>query len=284
LLQAARSRRRSPMVMPTSVHIRRSYTECRFGQVHLATAYPSGGGFDERTPLICLHPTGSSMNFFSPLLPEMGRDRSVYAFDLPGYGASDAPSTELSIADLAGAIDDFMQSLRLRTADFIGVQLGALVAIELAMTNPQQSRKLVLSSVPHFTPQEIKSQEWNMLPPAAVADGSHLSKEWQRLQHARGSNVNPEQLTDELADTLRSRRRSSSALHALLEFPTQKRLAALRQPGLILRPADEFREHSLRAKSSYAQSLLEELSDSSTNIFGNNGQRALQVIRQFLDK
>ncbi len=284
MLQAARSRRRSPLVMPTTVHIRRSYTECRFGQLHVATAYPSGGGFDERIPLICLHPAGSSMNFFTALLPELGRDRSVYAFDLPGYGASDAPGTDLSVADLAGAIDDFVQAMRMRTADIIGVQLGALIAIELALAKPQQCRKLVLSSVPHFTPQEIKSQEWNALPAVAMADGSHLAREWQRLQHARGAQANPEQLTDELADLLRSRRRSSSALHALLEFPTQKRLAALRQPGLILKPNDEFREHSLRAKSSYAQSLLEELPDSSANIFGNNAQRVLQVIRQFLDK
>jgi len=284
LLQAARPRRRSPMVMPTTVHIRRSYTECRFGQLHLATAYPSGGGFDERIPLICLHPTGSSMNFFAPLLPELGRDRSVYSFDLPGYGASDAPSTDLSIADLAGAIDDFMQSLRLRTADVIGVQLGALLAVELALAKPQQCRKLVLSSVPHFTPQEMKSQEWHGSPAVAVADGSHLNKEWQRLVNARSAGVNAEQLTDELAESLRSRRRTSALLHALLEYPTQKKLASLRQPGLILKPNDEFRDHSTRAKSSYAQSVIEELPESGTNIFTNNGQRALQLIRQFLDK
>jgi len=274
------------MVMPTTVHIRRSYTECRFGQLHVATAYPSGGGFDERQPLMCLHPTSSSMNFFAPLLPELGRDRSVYAFDLPGYGASDAPNTDLSIADIAGAIDDFMQSLRLRTVDMIGVQLGALVAVEVALARPTQCRKLVLSSVPHFTPQEMKSQEWSSLPNMAAADGSHLLKEWQRLQQLRGTGVNPEQLTEELADALRSRRRSSSALHAMLEYPTQKRLATLRQPGMILKPNDEFREHSLRAKSSYAQSLLEELPENnSTNIFGgSSNQRVLQAIRQFLDK
>lgn len=284
MLQAARSRRRTPMVMPTTVHIRRSYTECRFGQLHVATAYPSGGGFDERTALICLHPTSSSMNFFAPLLPELGRDRSVYAFDLPGYGGSDAPNADLLIADLAGAVDDFMQALRLRTVDIMGVQLGALVAIELAAIKPQQCRRLVLSSVPHFTPQEIKSQEWNVLPAAAVPDGSHLLREWQRLSASHGSQASPEQLTDELADILRSRRRSAGALHAMLEFPTQKRLAALRQPGLIIKSDDEFREHCLRAKSSYAQSLLEELPDSNMNIFGSNAQRTLQVIRRFLDK
>jgi len=270
--------------MPTTVHIRRSYAECRYGQLHVATAYPSGGGFDERAPLLCVHPAGSSYSYFAPLLPELGRDRSVYAFDLPGYGSSDAPSTELSASDLGAAIGDFVESLRLRSVDVIGVQLGALAAVELALAKPQQLRRLVLASVPHFSPQEAKSQEWTALPALPLADGSHLLKDWQRLQHSRGAHATPEQLTEELADGLRGRRRSAVSLHAMLEFPTQKRLALLRQPGLILKANDEFREHSLRAKNSYPQSLLEDLPDTGSNIFGHNGQRVLQLIRQFLDR
>jgi len=284
VLQAARSRRRIPLVMPTTVHIRRSYADCRYGQLHAATAYPSGGGFDERTPLICLHPAGSSNTYFAPLLPELGRDRSVYAFDLPGYGNSDGPASELSAADLGAAIGDFVDSLRLRSVDIVGAQLCALASIELALAKPQQVRRLVLASVPHFTPQEAKSQEWTTLPALPLADGSHLLKDWQRLQQSRGANLTPDQLSEELADMLRGRRRSAVSLHAMLEFPTQKRLALLRQPGLILRPNDEFREHGLRAKNSYPQSVLEDIPENGSNIFAANSQRVLQLIRQFLDR
>lgn len=279
-----RSRRRMPLVMPTTVHIRRSYAECRYGQLHLSTAYPSGGGFDEKVPLICLHPAGSSCQYFAPLLPELGRDRSIYSFDLPGYGCSDAPTGDWSAADLAAAIGEFVDSLRLRSVDLMGVQLGALTAIEMATPRPQQIRRLVLASVPHFTPQESKSPEWNTLPPLPTADGSHLLKDWQHLQRSRGAQVTPEQLTEELADVLRSRRRSMQALHTLIEYPTAKRLSSLRQSGLILRAHDEFYEHSLRAKNSLAQSLIEELPDSGSNLFGTQPQRVLTVIRQFLDR
>lgn len=280
----ARSRRRIPLVMPTTVHIRRSYAECRYGQLHLTTAYPSGGGFDERVPLICLHPAGSASSYFNALLPELGRDRSIYAFDLPGYGCSDAPANEWSVADLAAAIGEFVDSLRLRNVDVIGAQLGALVAIELAAERPQQLRRLVVSSVPHFTPQETKSPEWTALPALPLADGSHLLKDWQRLQQSRGAAATPDQLTEELADVLRSRRRSAQTLHAMLEYPTAKRLAMLRQSGLVLRVRDEFYEHSLRAKNSLAQSQLEELPESGSSLFGNHPQRVLQLIRQFLDR
>jgi len=204
VLQAARSRRRVPLVMPTTVHIRRSYAECRYGQLHVATAYPSGGGFDERTPLLCLHPAGSSYSYFAPLLPELGRDRSIYAFDLPGYGNSDAPNSELSATDLGAAIGDFVDSLRLRSVDVFGVQLGALAAIELALAKAQQVRRIVLASVPHFTMHEARSQEWATLSALPVADGSHLLRDWQRLQQSRGTHTTPEQLTEELADNLRA--------------------------------------------------------------------------------
>ena len=51
----AKYRNRLPLPQPAVVHVRRSYAECRFGQIHLSTAYPSGGGFDEHTPVVCLH-------------------------------------------------------------------------------------------------------------------------------------------------------------------------------------------------------------------------------------
>ena len=47
----AKHRNRLPLPQPAVVHVRRSYTESRFGQIHLWTAYPSGGGFDERVPV-----------------------------------------------------------------------------------------------------------------------------------------------------------------------------------------------------------------------------------------
>jgi pimeloyl-ACP methyl ester carboxylesterase len=273
-----------PMVMPTTVHIRRSYAENRYGQLHMNTAYPSGGGFDERVPLLCLHPAGSSSGYFSALLPELGRDRSVYAFDLPGFGASDAPSGEWSLTDIASVVGEFADTLRLRNFDVFGAQLGTLAAIELAAHKPEQMRRMVLASVPHFTATEAKSQEWTTLPALPLADGSHLLKDWQRLQASRGPMLSPEQLTAELAELLRGRQHSAQVLHAMLAYPTANRLAALRHTGLILRPRDEYYEHSLRAKNSLAQSMLEELPESGSNIFSNNAQRVLQLVRQFLDR
>src|SRR5512141_2127351 len=83
---AALNSRSSPSV---TIHLRKMYVDSRFGQLHMHTAFPSSGGFDELTPLVCVPPLAKSGRLFRPLLKDFGRDRSVYAPDLPGCGESD---------------------------------------------------------------------------------------------------------------------------------------------------------------------------------------------------
>ena len=129
------------------VRTRRAYFDCRFGQLHVRTAFPTTGGFDEQVTLFCLHSAQNSSRAFARFLPEIGDVRSVYAPDLPGLGESD-PSTAASVAEAAGAISDLANDLRLRQIDVLGMHTGALVAMELAVLRPELVRRLVLTGVP----------------------------------------------------------------------------------------------------------------------------------------
>ena len=113
------------------VRTRRAYFDCRFGQLHVRTAFPTTGGFDEQVTLFCLHSEQNSSRAFARFLPEIGDVRSVYAPDLPGLGESD-PSTGSSVAEAAGAISDLADDLRLRQIDVLGMSTGALIAMDLA--------------------------------------------------------------------------------------------------------------------------------------------------------
>lgn len=136
----------SKLIVPltTAVRTRRAYFDCRFGQLHVRTAFPTTGGFDEQVTLFCLHPIDSSSRIFSRFLPEIADLRSVYAPDLPGYGESDAAPTG-SAVDGAAAVSDLANDLRLRQIDLLGVGLGAGVAAELATSRPELVRRLVLA-------------------------------------------------------------------------------------------------------------------------------------------
>jgi pimeloyl-ACP methyl ester carboxylesterase len=131
-----------------TIHLRKMYVDCRFGQLHMHTAFPSSGGFDELTPLVCLAPQSQTGRLYRPLLRDLGRDRSVYAPDLPGAGESDAPDHPPTVADFAGACCDLLDSLRLKHVDVIAYQAGSLAAIEFALARPQQVRRVALIGVP----------------------------------------------------------------------------------------------------------------------------------------
>jgi len=130
------------------VRVRRGYFECRFGQLHVHNSMPPGGGFEEGTALICLHGAAASGRVFREFVVLVGRDRSVYAPDLPGCGESDAPPHAVSAAEYAASIADFLDSVRLRQVDVLGQGAGAVLATELALTRPAQVRRMVLVSVP----------------------------------------------------------------------------------------------------------------------------------------
>jgi len=120
-----------PSVLPqAAVRTRRAYFDFRFGQLHVRTAFPATGGFDEQATLICLHSREGSSRSFARFLPEIADDRSVYAPDLPGFGESD-PAPSATFADAARAVLDLAGDLRLRQVDLLGVGFGAAVALDL---------------------------------------------------------------------------------------------------------------------------------------------------------
>ena len=127
-----------------AVRSRRAYFDCRFGQLHVRTAFPTTGGFDEQVTLFCLHPAGSSSRIFSHFLPLAAAQRSVYAADLPGCGESDPATTATTTTDAAAAIADLAADLRLRQLDVLGYREGSVVAVELALARPDIVRCIVL--------------------------------------------------------------------------------------------------------------------------------------------
>ena len=118
----------------------------RFGQLHVRTAFPTTGGFDEQVTLFCLHADQSSSRAFQPISARNCRCALGVCAGSAGLGESD-PSPNSSIAEAAGAISDLADDLRLRQIDLLGIHSGAAVALELAAARPELVRRLVLAGV-----------------------------------------------------------------------------------------------------------------------------------------
>lgn len=137
--------------------LRRMYIDCRYGQLHLVTAFPQSGGFDEGKPLLYLHGDGGSGAEFSRCAALLGVDRSVYAPDLPGSGQSDGPGGRPNFDQLAAGIGDLMEQLGLREVDVAGTGRGAQLALELAATRGGAVRRLVVTGLPPTAPNPTQA-------------------------------------------------------------------------------------------------------------------------------
>lgn len=151
------ARRAVRAALPADPRVRRAYFDCRYGQLHVNYAIPGGGGFDEATPLLCIPGAPGVGRFFLPLLLPLGRDRSVYAPDLPGCGASDPPTGPVGSDDIAHALFDFLDSMRLRTIDVLAYEDGVNVALALVKMRPQHIGRLVFSPSSEAMQEEARS-------------------------------------------------------------------------------------------------------------------------------
>jgi pimeloyl-ACP methyl ester carboxylesterase len=268
---------------PPGVNLRRMYVDCRFGQLHLRSAFPSNGGFDELTTLICLHQSPMSSRAFGDFLGQMATDRSVYAPDLPGYGESDAPLVPPSIADYAAAIGDFVDQMRFRQVDLLGYHTGSSVAAELAIARPEQVRRVVMVAAPVFTAGELDAFEKRPWPVPVREDGAHLAEEWQRTLRSRGPGVPLERLAEGFADKLGGGARAGWGTIAAMRYPAQQRLQGLAQPTLVLRPKDDLWDVTPRAKPLLPDARFVDLADLGFGLFDAAPEIVARHVRAFLD-
>jgi pimeloyl-ACP methyl ester carboxylesterase len=128
--------------------VRRSYFDCRYGQLHVHQAIPPGGGFDEATALLCLPGARGVGNFFGALLGPLGSNRSIYAPDLPGFGGSDPVPGAPAPAQWAVAMADLLDSLRQRRVDVLAYAEGAETALALKSQRPELVRRMGWCAAP----------------------------------------------------------------------------------------------------------------------------------------
>lgn len=262
--------------------VRRGYFESRYGQLHVHNAIPPGGGFEEGTPLLCLHKSPLSGRMFERFLAVAGRDRSVYAPDLPGFGDSDPPTSRPAIVDYAAAVGDFLETMRFRQIDVLGYHAGSLVATELAITRPKQIRRVVLVSVPLLTEPEREAAR--RVPPsiAATADGAHLPTEWQRIAEVYGPGAPLELITSAFGEKLRNGIHTAWLSHAALQYAVRERLSLVTQQVLLVRPRDELWEGTLRAREALPKARCIDMADQGPAVFETAAELVADGVREFL--
>ncbi len=210
-----------------AVNERRAYFECYCGQLHVRTAFPSTGGFDEGTPLICLHDLASTSAAFAGLISSMGTDRSIYAIDLPGHGESDLAPKNSDVRAYAAAVGDLISGLRLREVDLLGHGFGAAVAAELAALMEPVVRSVVLVDAPSGA-----VPAWPVWEPNEAAEDLAAVFRAARSAHAQRESL--QAFTLRFATSLARAEQVNLAVAALSEWPAAERWRQMKPRPIAL--------------------------------------------------
>ena len=102
------------------------------------------GSSSSRPPVILIHGAGSSHLSWPAEIRRL-RDISVYAIDLPGHGKSSGTAYH-RVSGYQPALMEFLAQLEINKAVLVGHSLGAAIALQFALDQPQHVAGLVCIS------------------------------------------------------------------------------------------------------------------------------------------
>jgi pimeloyl-ACP methyl ester carboxylesterase len=97
-------------------------------------------------PLLLVHGMAGSSSTWRYVMPELARDHTVLAPDLPGHGRSAKGRGDYSLGSLATSLRDLLVALDIERVTIVGQSLGGGVAMQFAYQYPERCDRLVLVS------------------------------------------------------------------------------------------------------------------------------------------
>lgn len=202
-------------------------------------------------PLLFVHGLSGCWQNWLEQLPAFAATHRVIAVDLPGFGASELPVREISMAGYARFLDELLEALGVaEPVAVVGNSMGGFVAAELALALPQRVERLVLVAAAGVSGDRV-----NRAPALTVARALGLVTAWGASRHepfARRPRLrwltlrfvarHPERLPAPLAYELMEgsgRAGFLPALDSLLSYNLRDRLPEIPCPTLIVWGADD---------------------------------------------
>src|SRR5256714_6658197 len=206
--------------------------------------YVDMGSGDGR-PVVFVHGIAGNWQNWLENLPRFAQERRVVALDLPGFGGSEDPAEDVSIAGLGRAVEALCDRLDLGEVALVGNSMGGFIAAETAIQFPERVERLGLVSAAGITSSSLRREPVMVWGRAEMMAGSRSTAEKRmaivrpRLRHLAYSTIlrHPSLIAPEtLWEMSQGAGRSSfgPALEAILDYDFRERLGEIRAPTLIV--------------------------------------------------
>lgn len=108
--------------------------------------------------MLLLHGFGASIGHWRFNIPVFAQDRTVYALDLLGFGASEKVSTDYLVTLWVEQVHDFWQTYIRTPMVLVGNSLGSLVSLTAAALYPEMVAGLAMLTLPDTS--VLKNPSW----------------------------------------------------------------------------------------------------------------------------
>lgn len=134
--------------------------------------------------MVLVHSSPANARRLAPEIALLAKKFTVFAFDTPGFGLSEAlPLETMEVGDLADALAETLRTLGMPRCAVYGTHTGAAIALELGVRHPDRVTGLVLDGVPAFTKDETRHLFDNYFKTISVDDlGGHYAATWTRFR------------------------------------------------------------------------------------------------------
>lgn len=169
-------------------------------------------------PLVLLHGTAidSASLSYGPSLPALAPHHRVIALDWPGYGLSERPRVEMTMAEFVALLAAFLDAVGLERVHLAGFSMGGAIALGLALQAPERLETLTLIGsygldakaplplVPYIAMRAPRLS-------ATVSWGMRRSRLLTRLVLTRIVFSDPRLVTDELVEAVHDQLKAPEA-------------------------------------------------------------------------
>jgi 3-oxoadipate enol-lactonase len=112
---------------------------------------------------------GASLAMWDPQVPALGTTHRVLRYDTRGHGGSATVTGPFTIADLVADAVAVMDAHGVDQADFVGLSMGGMTGLGLALLHPHRLRRLVCADARADAPEAFRAN-WDARI-AKVVDG-----------------------------------------------------------------------------------------------------------------
>ncbi|MDJ0709253.1 MAG: alpha/beta hydrolase [Woeseiaceae bacterium] len=229
-------------------HVRRTFVDGPYGQLHCRLAIPEEA---RAAPVVCLHMSPKSGRSYHEVLPHLADGRIAMAPDYPGHGESDLPPAEphVSVEDFAACTWKVIDAIGGGPVHLLGYHTGSMVAVECASQRPGDVISVINISAPVFTEEEQAALSGEYAPIPIDEAGTRFRIMWERVLQHRGPGMTLQMAASSFAENLRAGDNYEWGHRAAFDYAAtyNRRLAEIEHPVLVLNPADDCHEQTLRA-------------------------------------